>query len=54
MGLEGAPLVLETFPPNTPARSYIHGDIAARNIMIGDRNLAVPERRWFLIFCPFF
>ncbi|KAI3323471.1 hypothetical protein HD806DRAFT_544217 [Xylariaceae sp. AK1471] len=44
-GPEGAPLVLEKIPPNTPASKFIHGDLAGRNIMIGDRDLEVPEHR---------
>ncbi|KAI0476847.1 kinase-like domain-containing protein [Xylaria cf. heliscus] len=39
---ESSPLVLETIPPNRQRYGLVHGDIAFRNIMVGDRDPAGP------------
>lgn len=43
---ENSPLVLETIPPGREPLGLAHGDIALRNIMVGDRDpIGHPERK---------
>ncbi|TRX97983.1 hypothetical protein FHL15_001193 [Xylaria flabelliformis] len=42
---KGQPLVLETTPENGRHREFLHGDIASRNIMIGECDPEVEDHR---------
>ncbi|KAI0468767.1 hypothetical protein F4859DRAFT_516928 [Xylaria cf. heliscus] len=42
---EGGPLILETAPVNAQPRDFMHGDIAHRNIMIGECDPTVEDHR---------
>jgi hypothetical protein len=46
---EGENPVLEEARDEDPL-AMVHGDIAFRNIMIGNREATIPERTWFFHF----